>query len=265
MTKLGVDVWSDIACPWCYIGKRRLESALDRFPHRDDVQVIWHAFELDPSAPRERDRSVSYAQRLASKYGSSVAQAESRIARVVQIAAGEGLAFHFDRARSGNTFDAHRVIHMARRSGVQDAVKERLLRGYMTEGEPIGDPETLARLAGEAGLDPDRVRAALAGDAYAADVRRDEQEAAALGIDGVPFFVFGGRYGVSGAQPADLLLQALTRSWDELGPGASGDAGAGAEPTGASQADGGSGDAEACGDAGCEVPARAAGPRTPSA
>src|SRR6185369_644502 len=205
MTKLGVDVWSDIACPWCYIGKRRLESALARVPHRDHVQGVWRAFEL----------------------GSSVAQAESRIARVVQVAAGEGLAFHFDRARSGNTFDAHRVVHMARGDGVQDAVqdavKERLLRGYMTEGEPIGDPETLARLAGEAGLDPDRVRAALAGDAYAADVRRDEQEAAALGIDGVPFFVFGGRYGVSGAQPADLLLQALTRSWDELGPGASGD------------------------------------------
>jgi len=257
MPKLRVDVWSDIACPWCYIGKRRLESALARFPHRDEVQVVWHAFELDPSAPRERDHSVSYARRLARKYGSSVVQAESRIARVVQVAAGEGLAFHFDRARSGNTFDAHRVVHMGRRNGVQDAVKERLLRGYMTEGEPIGDPETLARLAGEAGLDPDGVRAALAGDAYAADVRRDEQEAAALGIDGVPFFVFGGRYGVSGAQPADLLLQALTRSWDELAAAP----GAGAEPTSDSRGDGDGGDAGACGAAGCDVPARAAGPR----
>jgi predicted DsbA family dithiol-disulfide isomerase len=244
MSRLSIDVWSDIACPWCYIGKRRLEAALARFPHAAEVDVVWHAFELDPSAPRERDPGVSYAARLAKKYGMSVAQAEARIARVVELGAAEGIDFRFDRARSGNTFDAHRVIRFAAARGAQGAVKERLLRAYMTEGEPIGDPATLARLAGDAGLDADEVSAALAGDAYAAEVRRDEREAAEMGIDGVPFFVFGGRYGVSGAQPADLLLRALTQTWDErqaaAAPGAFGDGRAGADP-----------DAAACGPDGC--------------
>jgi predicted DsbA family dithiol-disulfide isomerase len=237
MTSLRIDIWSDIACPWCYIGKRRLETALARFPHRAGVEIVWRAFELDPSAPRERDRSVSYAARLAKKYGMSVAQAEARIAHVAGLAAAEGLAFHFDRARPGNTFDAHRVVHLGGRRGVQDAVKERLLRAYMTEGEPIGDPEALARLGGEAGLDADEVRAVLAGDGYAAEVRADQRQAAELGIDGVPFFVLGGRYGISGAQPAELLLRALTQTWDELGVAV--------EATEAGSA---------CGPDGCEVP-----------
>jgi predicted DsbA family dithiol-disulfide isomerase len=219
MAKLRIDVWSDVVCPWCYIGKRRLESALARFPHRAEVDIVWRAFELDPSAPRERDPGVPYAARLARKYGTSLAQAEARIARVTELAAAEGLDFRFEKARAGNTFDANRVIHLAGQRGVQGAVKERLLRGYFTEGEPVGDRDKLARLAGEAGLDPEEVRAALAGDAFAADVRRDEEEARDLGIDGVPFFVLAGRYGVSGAQPSELLLSALTQSWDDVGAG----------------------------------------------
>jgi len=222
--KLRIDVWSDIVCPWCYIGKRRLEAALARYPQRDRVEIVWRSFELDPSAPRERDPSVSYAARLARKYGWSVAQAEARIARIVELGAVEGLEYRFDRARPGNTFDAHRVLQLARRRGgqaaVQGAVKERLMRAYMTEGGPIGDREVLACLGGEAGLDADEVRAALAGDTESASVRADEREAAALGIDGVPFFLFDGRYGVSGAQPADLLLRALTQVGAELGAAA---------------------------------------------
>lgn len=213
--KLRVDVWSDIACPWCYVGKRHLEAALERFPQRDAVEVVWHAFELNPSAPRESDRSSSYAERLARKYGSSVSEAERRIARMTDIAAADGLSFRFDRIRPGNTFDAHRVLHMAFEHGVQDAVKERFLRAYMTEGEAIGQQDVLARLAGEAGLDADEVRAQLATDAYADEVRQDEEQARQIGIDGVPFFVIGGKYAVSGAQPADLLLQALTQAWNE--------------------------------------------------
>jgi len=243
MTKLRIEVWSDIACPWCYVGKRRLEAALARFPHRAEVEVVWRAFELDPAAPRERARDVSYAARLARKYGSTVAEAEARIARTTQVAAAEGLDFRFDRVRSGNTFDANRVVHMAGERGVQDAVKERLLRAYMTEGEPIGDPATLARLAGEAGLDADEVRVALAGDACAEEVRRDEQEAAELGIDGVPFFVFGGRYAISGAQPADVLLRALTLTWQETS--------AVTVPSDAAA----DADSPACGPDGCELPA----------
>jgi predicted DsbA family dithiol-disulfide isomerase len=214
MKKLRVDVWSDIACPWCYVGKRRLEAALERFSHRDETEVVWRAFELDPSAPRERDRSVPYAERLSKKYATSVEHARTMIARMTDMARGDGLAFEFDRIRSGNTFDAHRLIHLARERGIQDAVKERFLLAYMTEGEPIGDPRTLARLAGEAGLDVEETESVLASDTYARDVRADEQEANELGISGVPFFVLGGRYAVSGAQPTELLLRALDQAWE---------------------------------------------------
>lgn len=213
--RLRVDVWSDIACPWCYVGKRRLEAALARFPYRDEVEVVWRAFELDPSAPRERSSEGTYAERLAKKYGSSVAEAEGMITRMTDVARDDGLDFRFDRIRPGNTFDAHRLLHLAGERGTQDALKERLLLGHMTEGVPIGDPETLLRLASEAGLDPDEARATLASDAFAAEVRADEDEAAALGIHGVPFFVLGGKYAVSGAQPTALLLGALEKAWQE--------------------------------------------------
>ncbi len=215
MKKLRIDVWSDIACPWCYVGKRRLEAALAKFPHREAVEIVWRAFELDPSAPRERDRAVSYADRLAKKYGSSLPEAIGMISRMTDVAAADGLDFRFDKIRPGNTFDAHRVLHLAGEQGKQDAVKERFLLAYLTEGEPIGDPESLVRLAGEAGLDTEEVRAALASDAHVRDVRADEDEARELGISGVPFFVLGGKYAVSGAQPAELLLGALERAWEE--------------------------------------------------
>jgi predicted DsbA family dithiol-disulfide isomerase len=213
--KLRVDIWSDIACPWCYVGKRHLEAAVERFPHRDEVEIVWHAFELNPSAPREMVETSSYAERLARKYGSSVPEAERRIAHMTELAKADGLSFRFDRIRPGNTFDAHRVLHMALEHGVQDAVKERFLRAYMTEGEAIGQPEVLVRLAAEAGLDPEEVRSQLADGGYANEVREDEEQAREIGIDGVPFFVLGGKYAVSGAQPADLLLQALHQAWND--------------------------------------------------
>src|SRR4051794_9108684 len=145
MKTLRIDIWSDIACPWCYVGKRRLESALDRFQHRDAVEIHWRAFELDPSAPREVPRLSSYAERLAKKYGAPVQQAEGMVSRMVDTAKADGLDFDFDRIKPGNTFDAHRVIHLAADRGIQDAVKERFLRAYLTEGQAIGDPETLVR------------------------------------------------------------------------------------------------------------------------
>jgi predicted DsbA family dithiol-disulfide isomerase len=156
---------------------------------------------------------VSYAQRLARKYRKSLEEAEAMIARMTQVGATDGLDLRFDRVRAGNTFDAHRVLHLAHERGVQDAVKERFLRAYMTEGEPIGDPEALARLAGEAGLDAEEVRATLAGDSHARAVRADEEEAARLGIHGVPFFVLAGQFALSGAQPADVLAQALEEAF----------------------------------------------------
>jgi len=216
MKKLRIDVWSDIACPWCYVGKRRREAALEKFPHRDEVEVVWRAFELDPSAPAERPTDVGYAERLAKKYGTSVKEAQGMIARMTEVAAGDGLDFHFEKIRPGNTFNAHRVLHLAGERGKQDAVKERYLLAYMTEGAPIGDTETLIRLAAEAGLDADEVRATLASDSYAQAVREDEDEARQLGISGVPFFVLATRLAVSGAQPAELLLRALTQAWKEI-------------------------------------------------
>ncbi len=216
MKKLLIDIWSDVACPWCYVGKRRLEAALALFPHRADVEVTWHAFELDPSAPAVRDARVSHAGRLAAKYGMSESQAEAAIANMTRVAAADGLEFHFEKARSGNTFDAHRVLHLAHDRGVQDAVKERLLRAYLTEGVALGEREALALVAGEAGLGRDEVRAMLESARYTAEVRADEEQARQLGISGVPFFVLGGRYAISGAQPASVMLGALEKAWADV-------------------------------------------------
>jgi predicted DsbA family dithiol-disulfide isomerase len=218
MAKLRVDIWSDIACPWCYVGKRRFEKASAEFSGRSEVEVIWRAFELDPGAPRLRDKSSSYAARLAKKYGVPVARAEAMISHMTDVAAAEGLDFRFDRIQSGNTFDAHRLLHLAGERGKQDALKERLLRAYFTEGEPIGEPQALVRLATEVGLDTDEVAATLASDALSREVRADEDEARALGVNGVPFFVFAGRYGVSGAQPPEVLLRVLARTFEESVP-----------------------------------------------
>jgi predicted DsbA family dithiol-disulfide isomerase len=184
-------------------------------PQPEEVEVVWRAFELDPGAPRVQPAEISYAQRLARKYGTSVAEAESMIERMVSVAAADGLTFRFDRIRPGNTFDAHRLLHLARERALQGALEERLLRAYMTEGEPIGDPDALARLAAEAGLDVGEVRRVLTSDACAAEVRADEREAQRLGIHSVPFFVLGGRYGISGAQPVEVLHGALETARDD--------------------------------------------------
>ncbi|HMG24952.1 MAG TPA: DsbA family oxidoreductase [Kofleriaceae bacterium] len=216
MAKLRIDIWSDIACPWCYVGKRRLEAALAQFAHAGEVEIAWRAFELDPAAPRVRDATQSYAERLGSKYGASPAQAQGMIDRMVATAASDGIAMRFDHIRPGNTFDAHRLLHLAHERGAQGALKERLLRAYLTEGEAIGEPEVLARLAREVGLDGGEVDELLAGDRCAVEVRQDEAMARELGISGVPFFVLAGRLGVSGAQPVEVLHSALERAWSEL-------------------------------------------------
>jgi predicted DsbA family dithiol-disulfide isomerase len=208
MAPLTVEIWSDVVCPWCYVGKRRLEKALADFEHRDQVEVVWRSFELDPNAPPEREHSG--AEHLAAKYGMSLEQAERSNAQMTELAASEGLEYHLDRTRGGNSFDAHRLIQAAKDQGKQDAMKERLMRAYFTEGAPIGDAETIVTLALEVGVDP----TPLKDGGYADAVRADEQLARQIGIQGVPFFVLGRRYGISGAQPAELLLQALEKAWD---------------------------------------------------
>ena len=215
-----VEIWSDVVCPWCYIGKRRFEAALGRFAHADQVEVEWRSFELDPHATsvRAAGEGPDHADVLASKYAMSRAQAEAAIGNVTAAAAGEGLDFHLDVSLRSNTFDAHRVIHLAAARGIQDAVKERLMRAYFTEGEPVGDRDALLRIATDAGLDAAEVEQVLDTDEHADAVRADEAEARALGISGVPFFVVDRLYGVSGAQPADQLLAVLERACSERSP-----------------------------------------------
>jgi predicted DsbA family dithiol-disulfide isomerase len=237
-----VEIWSDVVCPWCYIGKRRFEAALARFPHREQVEVVWRSFELDPHAEsvRAAGEGPDHADLLAAKYAMSRAQAEAAIGSVTQAAAGEGLDFHLDVSLRSNTFDAHRLIHLAAARGLQGAVKERLMRAYFSEGAPVGDRDTLVRLAAEAGLDAADVKKVLDTDEHADAVRADEAEARALGITGVPFFVVDRSYGVSGAQPADQLLAVLERAWSERAPlTLVGGAGSGTD--------------EACGPDGCPV------------
>ncbi|MGM9321947.1 DsbA family oxidoreductase [Deinococcus aquaticus] len=214
--KIRVDIWSDVACPWCYVGKRRLESALAQFPQRDNVEIVWHSFELDPSTPAEHP--LNMRDGLARKYGRSADEAQGMMDHMTRVAADEGLDYHFDRVRIGNTFLAHQLIHHAAAHGQQDAMKERLLRAYMSEGELISDLDTLVRLGEETGLDGAEVRAALLDGRHAHAVRQDETQAQALGISGVPFFVLGGKYGVNGAQDPQTLLGALTQVWDETHP-----------------------------------------------
>jgi predicted DsbA family dithiol-disulfide isomerase len=210
---VNVEIWSDIACPWCYVGKRRFEAALAAFEHRDDVTVTWRSFELDPTAPRERE--VDGATHLADKYGTSREQALAMHRRMTDVAAEEGLDFRFDLARGGNTFDAHRLHQLAIDRGLSDAVMERLMRAYFTDSEAIDDHAVLLRLVTEAGLDADEASAVLDSDRYAEEVRADEHTAARIGVRGVPFFVLGRRFGVSGAQSPEILLEALQKAWSE--------------------------------------------------
>ena len=210
---MNVEIWSDVVCPWCYIGKRRFERAVASFGHPDEVTVTYRSFELDPDAPAQR--TGTQAEHLARKYGMTIAQAEQTGQQMTQRAAADGLEFRFDLIRGGNTFDAHRLLHLAKDYGLQPEVKERLLRATFTEGLPIADKPTLARLAADAGLPAAQVQAAMHGDAYADAVRADERQAARYGITGVPFFVADGKYAVSGAQPPEVLLQLLRRAYHE--------------------------------------------------
>ena len=205
-----VEIWSDIACPWCYVGKRRFEAALESYEHRDDVQVTWRSFELDPHAPAERERDG--ATHLAEKYGTTRDEALAMYARMTETAARDGLDFRFDLARGGNTFDAHRVLHLAQAHGLQDAMKERIMRAYLTEGELVSDHDVLTRLAVDVGLAEDEVRDTLASGRFAAEVREDERTARSLGISAVPFFVVDRAVGASGAHPPEQLVELLRQA-----------------------------------------------------
>jgi predicted DsbA family dithiol-disulfide isomerase len=209
---LTVEIWSDIACPWCYIGKRRFAAALDRFPRRDEVQVVWRSFELDPTAEHSHEHpGMTEAQLLSERKGLPEDQVRQMFAQVTQVAAGEGLAYDFDRVVPANTFDAHRLVHIAGDRGAE--VVERLMSAHFEHGRVLDDTDELVAIATEAGLDAGTVRAALASDEGAGAVRADEAEAQALGVNGVPFFVADRRIAVSGAQPVEVFTQLLDQAF----------------------------------------------------
>lgn len=219
-----VEIWSDVVCPWCYIGKRRFEAALAQFPHADQVEVRWRSYELDPTVPR-RDPGAPrppgrLTDRLIAKMGMSPAQVDQMNTQLTALAREVGLDYHLDRAIPANTFDAHRLLQWAFEQGQQAVLEERLFRAYFTDGLDVADHAVLAQLAGEVGLDPDAAGTVLGESSrYADAVRADITEAAQLGATGVPFYVLDRRFGVSGAQPTELFVQALTQAWEaEAGP-----------------------------------------------
>ena len=205
-----VEIWSDVMCPFCYIGKRKFEQALERFPHRDNVQVTWKSFQLDPAIKSGHGRSVN--EYLAERKGWSLDQARKMNDHVTQSAKGVGLDYDFDKAVVANSFDAHRLVQLAKTKGLDGAVEENLFKAYFTEGKDIADRETLAKIGAEAGLDETEIRATLQGDAFAAEVHRDILESRQIGVQGVPFFVVDRKYAVSGAQDSATFLKVLEQA-----------------------------------------------------
>ncbi len=212
-TKIQVEIWSDVMCPFCYIGKRKFEAALDQFSHKEQIEVVWKSFQLDPNQPTISDKTMQ--QDLAERKGMSLQQAQQMTDHVTGIAKQVGLTFRFDKAVTANSFDAHRLSHLAKQHGLQNEAEEALFAAYFTEGKNTGDSDTLAQLGKQIGLDTQEVTSTLAGDAYSDAVRQDVYEARQLGVQGVPFFVFNRKYAVSGAQEAQTFLGALNTAYAE--------------------------------------------------
>jgi predicted DsbA family dithiol-disulfide isomerase len=203
-----VEIWSDVVCPWCYIGKRRLESALSQFEHADEVEIFWRSFQLNPEA--QQGKGVPTLEYLTTRFGPQAGQMTEHVA---EVAKGDGLDMDFSKALTVNTFDAHRMLHLAAELGVGDAAKERMLRAHFTEGADLGSTDTLVALMQDVGIDAEKARAALVSGEYGEEVRADIEEARALGANGVPFFVIDRKYGVSGAQPVETFLTALRTAY----------------------------------------------------
>jgi predicted DsbA family dithiol-disulfide isomerase len=215
-TNMKIEIWSDIACPWCYIGKRRFETALEGFEHKDQIDVEWRSYQLDPTLPDHYEGTeTEYLSRIK---GMPQDQVKQMFGHVTAQAAGEGLTYDFDKVVVANSFTAHRFLHLAKEHGLMDQAKEALLSGHFEQGQDIGDAEYLVSTGVALGLDEAEIRETLAGDRFAAEVRADIAEARELGVSGVPFFVLDRKYGISGAQPAEAFAQAIRQAWNERSP-----------------------------------------------
>lgn len=210
-----VEFWSDIVCPWCYIGKRRFEKALSQFEHRDEIEVIWRSFELDPSTPRQGKDLVDV---LSKKMGRSVDEVKQMMAQITTLAAKDGLEYRFDLMKSSNTFDAHRLIHYAAAQGLVEEVSEHLYHAYFTEGFPVSDIDALLQVAVKAGLKETETRQILESDKYSEEVRSDESRAQSLQVSGVPFVLANEKFAISGAQSTEVFLDALRQAWNDAHP-----------------------------------------------
>lgn len=217
VAKMKVEVWSDIMCPFCYIGKRNYETALKQFDGKNNVEIEWHSFQLDPTIPKNTGRKENVYQYLADKKGISYEQSAKLHENLIATAKKASLEYNFDKAIVANSFDAHQLIHLAKTKGLGDEAEERLFHAYFTEGRDFGDHDTLIEIGNDIGLPKEEIKNALNSNEFAAKVEEDIQEADELGVQGVPFFVFDRKYAVSGAQPPEFFLQALKQSFEEWG------------------------------------------------
>jgi predicted DsbA family dithiol-disulfide isomerase len=209
-----IEIWEDVTCPWCYIGERRLEAALEDFPHNSEVQIIRHSFELNPSAPAKAGKRENMPEMLSAKYGIDLEAATRREAQIADLAKIEGLTINPDRI-TANTRDAHRMLHLASDYGLQTPLTRLLFAAHFTDGKDISDPDVLMQLTGQLGIEANQVRMALAGDAYVTQVEADEHEAQVIGLSGVPLFVVDRRYGMNGAQPTAVFRELLEKAWEQ--------------------------------------------------
>jgi predicted DsbA family dithiol-disulfide isomerase len=211
---LTIEIFSDVVCPFCYIGKRQLEAALSQFDHKDQVKIQWKSFQLDPSL--HENQGVSLYESLSARKGWSMAQTVQISNQVTSMAAQSGLGFHFETAIPANSFNAHRLIHLAKKYDQQDQMKEQLLNAYFVDGKDIDDQETLIKLGLEVGLPAHAIKEMFEQDTMKTEVEADLQEAQAVGIKGVPFFIFDRKYVVSGAQGAEIFGKALKATYDAI-------------------------------------------------
>jgi predicted DsbA family dithiol-disulfide isomerase len=209
-----VDIWSDVRCPFCYIGKRKFEKALEKFPYKNEVEVNWHSFELDPSL--KTNTAVSAIEHIADIKGISKDQAEGMHSHVTNVAKEIGLDFNFEKSVIDNSFNAHRLIQLAKTKGLANEAEEQLFKAHFLEGKNIDDNETLIQIGVSAGLNENDVKDMIASDSFSQEVRQDEMQAQSIGINGVPFFILNNKYAVSGAQSPDVFLQALSQTWSEI-------------------------------------------------